>query len=41
MAARREGVSFNSFLQRVLSDAVMSEDPILEAAWYDDYTPFR
>ena len=40
--ARREGVSFNTFMQRVLADAVgLGEDPIPEAAWYDGYNPFR
>lgn len=39
-AAKREGVSFNTFLQRVLSQAVSPADPIIDGVWYDGYTPF-
>ena len=39
--ARREGVSFNTLLQQLLSEAVAPEpDPIVETAWYDEYSPF-
>ena len=40
-AAKREGVSFNTFLQRVLSEAVSPSDPIIDGVWYDGYTPFK
>lgn len=40
-AAKREGVSFNTFLQRVLSEAVAPSDPIIDGVSYDGYTPFR
>ncbi|MDX1691837.1 MAG: hypothetical protein R3290_12540 [Acidimicrobiia bacterium] len=40
--ARREGVSFNTFLQRVFEEEIgVRQDPIPETLWYDGYNPFR